>query len=268
VNSSMADDKKKKTKPKKKNINVSLISVSQKINEMSADEEFYVISSEAVNEWYPLMRKVRDGNISRQNAVDSMNKVTNALWDYMELNVKKKKVKKYSDDEWVFPVKGYGANAIGGSGGSGYITSGFDFFEINSGGHPAQDIFIADRNQDCIDDVTGNEVEILSMSGGVVVETRKNWDNTMMDIRGGNIVYVYDNYTNGLFYYAHLKDVKVNTGDFVKPGTVLGILGRTGKNAYPSRSPTHLHIMYVRSHDGEMIPENLYSDLLKAKPLQ
>ena len=89
----MADDKKKKTKPKKKNINVSLLSVSLKINEISADEEFSVIRSEAVNEWYPLMRKVRDGNISRQNAVDSMNKVTNALWDYMELNVKKKKSK-------------------------------------------------------------------------------------------------------------------------------------------------------------------------------
>lgn len=264
----MADDKKKNKKPKVKKINVSLLSVSQKVNEIRADEEFYLINPQAVYEWYPLMRKVRDGNISRQNAVDSMFKLTNDLWDYMELNVKRKKILKYSDNDWVFPVRGYDANAIGGSGGSGYITSGFDFYEINSGGHPAQDIFIADKNQDCIDDVTGKEVEILSMSGGVVVETRKNWDNTMMDIRGGNIVYVYDNYTNGLFYYAHLKDVLVNTGDFVKPGTVLGILGRTGKNAYPSRSPTHLHIMYIRSHDGEMIPENLYKDLIKAKIIQ
>lgn len=265
ANPSKADDKKKNKKPKMKVINISLLSVSQKINEIRADENFYVINSQSVSEWLPLMKKVREGNISRQNAVDSMNKLTNSLWDYMELCVKRKKTVKYSDEEWVFPVKGYDANAIGGSGGSGYITSGFDFFEINSGGHPAQDIFIADKNQDCIDDVTGNEVEILSMSGGVVVETRKNWDNTMMDIRGGNIVYVYDNYTNGLFFYAHMKDVKVNVGDFVKPGTVLGTLGRTGKNAYPSRSPTHLHIMYVRSHNGEMIPENLYKDLLKAK---
>ena len=62
--------------------------------------------------------------------------------------------------------------------------------------------FIADGNQDCIDDNTGKTADILSMRRNGSCETRTNWTTDMMDIRGGNIVYVYDNYTNGLFYYA------------------------------------------------------------------
>lgn len=260
-----ADDKKKTKKQKQKKIFVSLLSVSQKVKAVESDEEFYAVNTAISERWFPVVKEIRDGSISRQDAIDSLNKLTNNLWDFMELNIKRGKIKKYSDKDWVFPVKGYTPAAIGGVGGSGYNPSGFDFFDQNSGGHPAHDIFIADRNQDCLDDATNEPVEILSMSGGIVVETRKNWDNTMMDIRGGNIVYVYDNFTNGFFYYAHLKEVAVSTGDFVKPGTVLGTMGRTGKNAYPSRSPTHLHIMYVRSFDGDLRPENIYNDLLNAK---
>ena len=221
-----------------------------------------------VSRWGSIMRLNRDGVLQKKEAIDSMNRWTNQMWDYLEDLTKKKKIKKYSDKDWVFPVKGYTASAIGGYNGSGYITSGFDFFEINSGGHPAHDIFISDANQDAIDDNTGKPVEILSMSGGMVVETRNNWTTDMMDIRGGNIVYVYDNFTNGLFYYAHLKDVHVKVGDLVKPGTSLGTMGRTGKNAYPSRSPTHLHLMYVRSFDGDLRPENIYNDLIKDKTIK
>lgn len=264
-----ADDKKTKKKPKQKNIYVSLISVSLKINELKADEKFYektaVTSVQIAERWFPLLTLVRDGNIERQAAIDSLYQFTNAIWDFMDAKIQSGKIKKYSDDEWIFPVKGYTANAIGGSGGSGYVSAGFDFFDKTSGGHPAHDIFIDDGNQDCLDDGTGKPVEILSMSGGVVVETRKTWTPDMSDIKGGNIVYVYDNFSNGFFYYAHLKEVYVNVGDLVEPGTSLGTLGRTGKNAYPSRSPTHLHIMYVRSFDGDLRPENIYSDLLKAK---
>lgn len=271
-NPAFADDKDKKTKKSKKkteikkiNYNVSLTSILQKLNALKSDEAFYVVNTDIANRWYPIVKEIRDGEISRQAAIDSMNKFTNDLWDFMEKNVKAKKIKKYSDNEWVFPVKGYAPTAIGGFGGNGYITAGFDFFSQNSGGHPAHDIFIDDSNQDCLEDNTNEPVEILSMSGGIVVETRKNWDNTMMDIKGGNIVYVYDNFTNGLFYYAHMKEVYVSTGDFVEPGSSLGTMGRTGKNAYQTRSPTHLHIMYVRSFDGNLVPENIYKDLLKAK---
>lgn len=273
INSSFADDKNKK-KPKKDkkkkevikfNYNVTLSSLGLKVAGIKRDESFYVINTEIAERWYPIVYEIREAEVSKQAAIDSMNRFTNNLWDFLEKYVKAGRIKKYSDKDWVFPVKGYSPTAIGGFGGNGYTDAGFDFFSQNSGGHPAHDIFIADRNQDCMDDYTGEPVEILSMSGGIVVETRKNWDNTMTDIKGGNIVYVYDNFTNGLFYYAHLKEVDVSVGDFVEPGTTLGIMGRSGKNAYPSRSPTHLHLMYVRSYDGDLQPENIYKDLLQAK---
>jgi murein DD-endopeptidase MepM/ murein hydrolase activator NlpD len=245
-------------KPKKKKINASIELLSVKVGELKTDSKY---AFNPAVKWLPLMKLVRAGQIERQAAIDSMYKLTNSLWDYMaELGGKK-----YGVDEWVFPVKGYTPSAIGGSNGSGYQPANFDFFDLNTGGHPAHDIFIHDKDQDFIDDATGKHVEILSMSGGIVVETRKNWVPSMDTIKGGNIVYVYDNYTNGLFYYAHMHEVAVDVGDIVKPGTVLGTMGRTGKNAYPRRSPTHLHIMYVRSHDGELIAEDIYKDLLNAR---
>lgn len=259
-----ADDKpKKKKKPKQKNVSVSVSSLSVKLNSLKPDDEFYSVHEKVALRWMPIMKLVRSGEISREAAMDSMYYFTNTLWDALDVKVKAGKLKKYSDKEWVFPVAGYNSRAIGGVNGNGYVPGNFDFFDGSTGGHPAQDIFIRDSNQDCIDDATGEEVKIVSMSGGVVVETRKNWTPEMMDIKGGNIVYVYDNYTNGLFYYAHMNDVYAEVGDLVKPGTVLGTLGRTGKNAYPKRSPTHLHIMYVRSFDGELKPENIYNDLLR-----
>ncbi|CAN5593191.1 hypothetical protein BH10BAC5_BH10BAC5_07310 [soil metagenome] len=252
----------KKTAPKKKKINASLELIVLKLNELEEDEDHKPKPTfNPAFRWYPIMRQVRDGILQRPSAVDTMYNWTNSMWDYLEA----KKIKKYSDDEWIFPLKGYGPAAIGGFRGSGYIAGGFDFFDNNSGGHPAHDIFIADSDQDGIDDITGKSVEILSMSGGIVVETRTDWTPDQTDIKGGNIVYVYDNYTNGLFYYAHMKKVLVKVGDLVKPGTTLGLVGRTGKNAYPSRSPTHLHLMYVRSHNGDLVSEDLFKDLLRVK---
>lgn len=244
--------------PRKKKLKISLDKLGQKVRDLSDDEEF---SDTPAKGWYAIMRQVRDKKLSRKQSVDSMRN----FMEELNLYIIKNNPKVYKDNEWVFPVKGYTFSAIGGLNGSGFVVADFDFYDGSTGGHPAHDIFIADKNQDCLDDNTNKPVKILSMSGGIVVETRKNWTTDMMDIKGGNIVYVYDNYTDGLFYYAHLKDVDVSVGDFVKPGTVLGTMGRTGKNAFPSRSPTHLHIMYVKNLDGDILPANIYNDLLKAK---
>ena len=251
-----ADDK-----PKKKNLKVSLIKLSQKVNEIKEDEEYAYVPAK---NWKRIMSQVRESKLKRNQAVDSLRNYFDELYNY----VKKRNQKVYRESEWVFPVRGYDNSAIGGVNGSGYVPADFDFFESNSGGHPAHDIFIKDANQDMLDDNTGKPVEILSMSGGIVIETRTNWTPDMMDIKGGNIVYVYDSYSNGLFYYAHLDKVFVEVGDFVKPGTTLGTMGRTGKNAYPKRSPTHLHIMYVICNNGELKPDNIYGDLLVAKTIK
>lgn len=274
TNNVNAEDKNPKKKSSKKSekkitkrINPSLLSISLKINDLKSDESFYGKPDKIAARWQIIINDIRKENLSRQDAIDSLYLFTNQLWDFMNMRIDAGAIKKYSDDEWIFPIKGYGPNAIGGRNGSGYIVGGFDFFDGSTGGHPAHDIFIDDRDQDSRDDMTGEYVEILSMTGGIVIETRKDWTTDRMDIKGGNIVYVYDNFTNGLFYYAHMNDVYVDVGDFVEPGKPIGTVGRTGKNAYPSRSPTHLHLMYVRSYDGELLPENIYNDLIKVKTI-
>ena len=250
-----ADDK-----PKRKKIEANLDAINASVQSLFFEKG---TSYNPTKSWMSLMRQVRDAKLQRKQAVDSMGRLTDELYMYMYLKNKEPVDK----SEWVFPVRGYNWSAIGGVQGSGYVVADFDFFDNNSGGHPAHDIFINDKNQDAIDDNTNKPVEILSMSGGVVVETRKNWTPEMMDIKGGNIVYVYDNFSDGLFYYAHMNKVYVNVGDFVLPGTVLGIMGRTGKNAYPLRSPTHLHLMYVKNHNGDLTPVNMYDELAKVKSI-
>ena len=251
-----ADDK-----PKRKKIEANLDAINASVQSLFFEKG---TSYNPTKSWMSLMRQVRDAKLQRKQAVDSMGRLTDELYMYMYLKNKEPVDK----SEWVFPVRGYNWSAIGGVQGSGYVVADFDFFDNNSGGHPAHDIFINDKNQDAIDDNTNKPVEILSMSGGIVVETRKNWTPEMMDIKGGNIVYVYDNFSDGLFYYAHMNKVYVNVGDFVLPGTVLGIMGRTGKNAYPLRSPTHLHLMYVKNHNGDLTPVNMYDELAKVKSIK
>jgi peptidoglycan LD-endopeptidase LytH len=245
-------------KPKKKILKIALSKLADKVRDINDDEEFIATPAKG---WYAIMRQVRDNKLNHRQAIDSMRN----FMDELNLYMIKNSPKIFKKSDWVFPVKGYTSSAIGGTNGNGYVVADFDFFDGNTGGHPAQDIFIADKNQDCVDDNTNRPVKILSMSGGIVVETRKNWNSSMMDMKGGNFVYIYDNFSDGLFYYAHLSQVEISVGDFVEPGTVLGTMGRTGKNAFPSRSPTHLHLMYVKDIDGNIKPSNLYDELLKAK---
>lgn len=253
--------KKKTNYIPKKYIFPSLTIIADDINALPEDKS---VNKNPANDWLPLMRKIRNFEIPKDEAIIKMNELVISLSEFAE----KKGVLKVNDSEWIFPVKGYSPSAIGGRNGSGYVVSNFDFFDKNTGGHPAHDIFIADRNQDNIDDVTGKPVEILSMTPGIVVETRKDWVPSMDTIKGGNIVYIFDNDTKSFFYYAHMDQVYVNVGDIVTPGFILGTLGRTGKNAYPQRSPTHLHLMCVKSYDGNLLPFDIYTYLLNARLIE
>ncbi len=183
------------------------------------------------------------------------------------------KVPRFSAKDWVFPVRGYTQAAIGGSRGEGYRGAGaYDFFSGNShGGHPAHDIFIRDRNFDELDDRGATPVDVLSVSGGLVICVNPAWTADSMDskriqpIRGGIYVWVYDPASDRLFYYAHLRSACCGPGMNVKPGDKLGEIGRTGKNAVPKRSPTHLHFMCLSFRDGNPKPVDIYSDLLRAE---
>lgn len=165
-----------------------------------------------------------------------------------------------------FPIRGYTSSSIGGTHGEGFRGKGFDLFDFNvRGSHPAQDIFIRDRNQDLIDDRTNEPVDILAMSQGLVLGIETAW-KPGSDYRGGNWIWIYDPVLNGLFYYAHNSEVDVRPGQWVASGQKIAEMGRTGYNAYKTRSPTHLHLMYLQIQpDGLPLPLDTYPWLLTAK---
>ncbi len=164
----------------------------------------------------------------------------------------------------VFPLMGFDFRAVGGRG-SGYIPRGYDLFDQSKkGSHPAHDIFMKDRNQDCRDDRTGDYISVLSVSDGVVIATENNWQ-TGSEYRGGNYIWVYDTVTGGLWYYAHQREIYVKTGQIVKAGQKIALVGRTGFNAAMPRSDTHLHMTYLRiDEDGNPFPVNTYGWLKNA----
>lgn len=170
---------------------------------------------------------------------------------------------------FAFPIRNYGPNSIGGTRGEGYRGKGFDLFDYNvRGSHPAQDIFIRDTNQDCLDDRTSKPVDILAMTSGLVLAIETGW-TPGSEYRGGNWIWVYDPVMHGLFYYAHNNVIDVTPGQWVQAGQKLATMGRSGYNAYKTRSPTHLHIMYLHLlPSGLPVPRNPYNWLLSARVMK
>jgi len=203
--------------------------------------------------------KIRDQLISMEDALGLVQKLLPKLKTYFYENGGQD----FPKSSWVFPVKGYNLKAIGGANGSGYVASGYDYFDGNKhGGHPAHDIFIFDKNQDCVDDNTRKPVNVLSMTGGIVIACETVWD-TASNLRGGKYVWVYDPFSNSLFYYAHNSEVLVMPCDILKPGFTIATVGRTGLNAFKKRSPTHLHIMQLKlDNDNYPRPIDCYKDLM------
>jgi peptidoglycan LD-endopeptidase LytH len=167
---------------------------------------------------------LRDGKIRKSEAITGLNTLLDELSQYYSKNGGKN----YSRKEWVFPLAGYDQKAITGGRIKGYMASGYDYFTGNRhGGHPSFDIFIRDRNQDSIDDRTGQQVKVLSMTGGIVVAMEEKWERGSK-LRGGIYLWVYDPANKMLVYYAHNSKLFVGLGDIVKPGDVLATVGRSG----------------------------------------
>lgn len=170
----------------------------------------------------------------------------------------------YPASQWGFPLQGYDVRAVGGGRRHGYVPRGYDFYSGNRhGGHPSYDIFIRDRNQDSIDDRNGKAVPVLSITGGVVVALEREWERGSR-LRGGRYIWIYDPANDLLVYYAHNSRISVTLGDVVKPGEVLGAVGRSGWNAAKRRSPTHLHLTVLRVTDGMVTPVNVYRELVRS----
>lgn len=157
-----------------------------------------------------------------------------------------------------FPLQGYGAESIGGTNGSGYNAKGYDWFDgYRSKGHPGHDLFILDRNQDSLDDRSGQPVNVVSIANGIVVAYAPDWDPGS-NLRGGRYIYIYSPSEDGLFYYAHARSVLVHPGDVVTAGQPIATVGRSGRNAAAARSPTHLHVMFLSAGDGAPVPVDMY----------
>lgn len=163
----------------------------------------------------------------------------------------------------VFPLAGSNVSAVGGRRGNGYYVHEFDLFNQSvSGSHPAHDIFIYDRDRDCIDDRRGEYVDVVSVGHGIVIAVEHDWQEGSI-FKGGNYVWVYDLERGGLWYYAHNRISVVQAGQRVRPGDKLGEVGRTGFNAAQNRSDTHLHLMYLEL-DEELYPHPVnYYEWLK-----
>jgi peptidoglycan LD-endopeptidase LytH len=161
---------------------------------------------------------------------------------------------------WVFPLQGYGPGDIGAGGfrpniryGSSPIK-GYDFYDGDRhGGHPAYDIFIRDRNQDALDDKTRKPVTVLAPVDLLILSANSHWEPGLQ-IRGGCYVWALDPLQDQIFYFAHLKEIQVQAGAFIKAGSSIGTVGRTGTNAWPARSPTHLHFMVLTVKENALVP--------------
>ncbi len=221
----------------------------------------FTVEPNPCHEFHDFDKQVRQGTVQKTVARQSFQNLISRLKTYAGAKGSNPDT---AATPWIFPVEGGRKRDIGGHSGSGYRPKGYDYFDGNRHhGHPAQDIFIRDRNQDELDDRTGKPVAVRSVSDGLVIATEPDW-NDSSPIRGGRYIVVYHAGRDELLCYAHLRSVAVKVGDFLSAGQIIGEVGRSGKNATRKRSPTHLHFTRLRVINGLPYPINSYSELCRA----
>ncbi|HET6419171.1 MAG TPA: M23 family metallopeptidase [Geobacteraceae bacterium] len=205
------------------------------------------------DDWNTLDKEIRDGKIDRKEAKRKIIELDKLLLEEY--------TGKIGNSPFFFPIKGYGRKSAGDTRGSSYKPAGYNFYDGNRhGGHPAHDLFIRDRGRTGLDDRTGKPAEIVAFADGVVVAVNPSWEYPN-GIRGGIYIWIFNPESNRYYYYAHLAKILVAPGDIVKAGDTIALLGRTGKNAYPKRSPTHIHFMCLSFDGGAMKPVNTWREL-------
>ncbi len=208
--------------------------------------------------WHKTDELIRDRKIDEDDARDSI-----AM--YVKLGVqdfKKHNISGTKRSNWVFPMSGYTWISYR-SDGKDYKDEHFDYFQGGeSKGHPAHDIFILDKDTNCIEDSTGRKVYAVAMVTGIVLSKYDTWSRGDY-LRSGNYVKLFDPVSKAIFYYSHLDSVFVEVGQLITAGTSLGYVGRTGRKAINGK--THIHIAYYKIDEGNPIPEEIINDLYIAE---
>ena len=123
------------------------------------------------SDWQDFERRVRDGKISYHDGEKAISEWAHALEMRFPLSQFRKDIS--------FPLRGYSTKDVGGKNGDGYKPEGYRFLDGNRHqGHPAQDIFVRDRDQDGLDDLTGRPIDVLTLAEGIVLSTFSDWKKT------------------------------------------------------------------------------------------
>jgi len=215
-------------------------------------------STDIIFRWNNVDTLIRDKEIDSDDAVDSISM-------YVTLTIKlckKMGMNFTSRDNWVFPMSDLSKTSYRDNG-FDYRDEDFDYFQgAEFYGHPAHDIFILDADSNAIEDSTGKHVNAVAMVSGVIITAYGRWK--MGDFgRAGNYINLFDPKSKGIFYYSHLDSVFVRSGDIVKAGDVIGLVGRTGRKALFGK--THVHIGYYKIIDGYPKPIDILKDLYNAE---
>lgn len=89
---------------------------------------------------------------------------------------------------------------------------------------------------------------LFAHSPGMVVAASQGWDSDVEKKEGGlsphsgNGVIMYDPFTERYYFYFHMYDVAVKTGQIIYAGTYLGRGGNTGINARKPNKGEHVHV--------------------------
>jgi peptidoglycan LD-endopeptidase LytH len=220
----------------------------------------YSDSTNVFEKWNSLDRNIALNSIRKEYAISLIQKFEKEVINYFYKNNGKEVLRM----NWVFPLKNYSKIEFRENG-KDYNDKDYDYFDGNkSWNHPANDIMIADSNKDCIDDITREPVDVVSMSSGVVVATDSTWEPGSI-LRAGKYIRIYDVTNKKFLYYSHLKSVFKKPGDIINAGDKIGEVGRTGRQTILPANITHLHIALLTLNDGYPLPQPLIEDLKRTE---